>query len=132
MNYGKLLDPVNFFMVSQHAELAKKNGVTINDTKRTDWYTYGQFTCGAIYWVGKERARFKGIFVHPKHRGKGWGNLFTKGLLQRALEGGATTIEAHVFSTKWYTEHGFIVEKKFKTKGSDGRDFWKVVKCYRR
>ena len=128
MNLGKMLHSVQFSTVEKHVELARVNGVIINRTKHTDWYTYGQFVCGGIYWMGKERTRFKGIFVHPVNRGKGWGNLFTEGLLQRALEKGAKIIEAHVFSTKWYTNQGFIIEKKFKIKGSDGREFWKVVK----
>lgn len=130
MNYGKMLQSVKFFMIAQYSDLAKKNGVTINNTKRTDWYMFQHYTCGALYWIGKNKVRLKGIFVHPDHRGKGFGDKLTKGLIERALEGGVTTIEAHVFSTKWYVDRGFKIEKKFKTKDSDGREFWKVIRTF--
>ena len=128
MNYGKLLQPDNFFMVAKHIDLAKKFGVTVNNTKRTQWYTWGTQVCGAIYWVGAKRARLKGIFVHPNHRGKRWGSIFTLGLIQKALEGGAEIIEAHVFNTQWYVKQGFILERKFKTRASDRREFYKVIR----
>lgn len=125
-----MLRLVQFEEVVEFSELAKKEGVTINNTKRTEWFMSQNHSCGALYWIGNMRARLKGIFVHPDFRGYGYGDILTEGLIQQALLKEAKIVEAHVFSPKWYLNRGFEVTKKFKTVASDGREFYKVIKFY--
>lgn len=100
----------------KYKSAAAREQVSVSATRNTVWLkalVEGELVgFGAYIWATETKARVKGIYVLPEHRGEGYGTAMTLQILQQAAGAGATEIEALALNPSWYEERGFTRTKQ--------------------
>lgn len=108
-----------------HRAAAAREHVSVSETRNTVWFKVlvdGEMVgFGAYIWATETKARVKGIYVLPEHRGEGYGTAMTLQILHQARGAGATETEAIALSPSWYEDRGFCKVGKQQANGA-----WRV------
>lgn len=110
-----LLKEVHFTGVKKYASLAKKDRVSISETKNTRWFEFFLESepigcCGLLYQGRK--SRIKGVYILPQHRGAGHGVFMDDCLLSISKSDGVDFVEVLTLHPKFYQNRGFTIIKE--------------------
>lgn len=111
---------VQYAQVSGFRNLAKKDRVSISDTKSTLWFHIKRdkelIGCCGIY-LGKEKCRFKSVWLLPQHRGHGMFTFINNCRTRVAKNFGYNKIEVLTLHPDHYAQRGFNLIKETNNKG---------------
>jgi len=87
-NIGITITEVGYLAISIFKLRALKENVDITNTPNTEWYMVmcgdEYVGCGGIMY-GTDSAKLKGIYIKPTFRGRGYGSVLTKRIIDDAL-----------------------------------------------
>lgn len=117
-----MLERAPYGDIAPYASKAKKEGVSVSDTRQTSWF-WGHSPAGrigfcALLCAPKGFVRVKGVYVFPAHRGQGFGTAMTEELIRYAQDDQlASRLEAIAWNPAWYEARGWHKVKK-RTNGA--------------
>jgi RimJ/RimL family protein N-acetyltransferase len=102
---------IDYSKVSAIAKLASKDRVSVNETKKTQWFTiegtYTTFPICAVMEVA-HGYRIKAVWIPPTLRGQGIGTKMTIGLIDYVEnELFASRVEVFAYNPNFYESNGF-------------------------
>lgn len=99
--------------VSRWAGTASRDGVSISDTRDTQWFRCLDGIVGVIR-VRPGVYRIKGVYVFPHRRGRGAGSKMTVEAIDWAIGQGAVEVEALAYNPAFYESLGWKRDKEFR------------------
>jgi len=111
------LEEVPYEKVDCFSSKARRERVSINDTKNTIWFHiyFADKLAGicALYLTNK-KCRIKGDWIKPEYRGKGLGRFITNCRLKIIDEFGYKNIEVLTLHPNYYKSIGFTIHKEVR------------------